>query len=409
MNPIEAVIHTERDVLDKLEQRWEQLQKGSLDITVFQQYGWLKNSWEFISSLEHATPYVVEITEDNQTIGIVPMYCTIEKFVNLTIRTLKPIGAGHSDYMMPIFSAKYEPNELMEIALEAIFKDTANWDCINWKDVPMNSTIDYIFSKQFKLWTPFIERKQTAVCPYVNLQHGMEAVQHNISKRLLKEVLYKERRLKRKGILQYRKVNTKKEIVSIMNRFFTLHYQRWKNTDTPSQFNDPIARTRVLQAALELFDQQLLYLSYISLDDAITAVHFGMKDRRRNYLYLHAVNQEYRKYSVGSLLVYYIIQDSFLEGLETVDFLKGNESFKKRWGAVNRFNVQYIAYNKTMHSRLSKKIHMAYYSDDFLQQSKQKQFFTKLGIRLSVYVLRVLRYFKSSSHMHESISSSTNS
>ena len=95
------------------------------------------------------------------------------------------------------------------------------------------------------------------------------------------------------------------------------------------------------QAAKSLFKSNLLHLSYLSSNDEIVVIHFGMSDGKRIYWYLHSINPKYGKYSPGNLLIYYFILEACREGYEIVDFLRGDEDYKYKWGSKDKFNVQY--------------------------------------------------------------------
>ncbi|MGV3465999.1 MAG: GNAT family N-acetyltransferase, partial [Heyndrickxia sp.] len=185
-------------------------------------------------------------------------------------------------------------------------------------------------------------------------------IKNRFNKKLLKEVLYKERRLIREGDLSYVKVVTEEDIEPVMNTFFQLHCKRWENTDTPSKFKNQLEREHAMLAAKSLFNSNLLNLTYIKHNDEIVAVHFGMTDGKKSYLYLHAINVKYNKYSPGSLLAYYLIQEACKEGYEIVDFLRGDEGYKEKWGTNEKRNVKYIIYNHSLKSQMYKKILIAY-------------------------------------------------
>ena len=151
-----------------------------------------------------------------------------------------------------------------------------------------------------------------------------------------------------------------------MNKFFELHCERWKNTDTPSVFRYEEEREHAIQSAKGLFKSNLLHLSLISSNDEIVVIHFGMSDGKRIYWYLHAINPEYGKYSPGNLLVYYLILEACKEGYEIVDFLRGDEDYKYKWGSIEKFNVQYILFNRSIKSKLLKSIYKTTTTNGFI-------------------------------------------
>jgi len=384
-----VIIHNRIEILEKVLPKWELLKKKFHDITVFQDIEWIKSWWEYKKKERKIIPYIVEVKKENKTIGIIPLYLYNKEFAGFFFRVLKPIGIYESDYLIPIISKDYSPTDILKKAMEKIYEDKANWDCLDWGDILEGSIFDSAFNNELLGRPKLVKRKRTNVCPQLLLDKDIEHIKSNINKRFLKEVLYKERRLKREGKLKFNKVKSETEIEPIMNKFFELHRKRWRNTSTPSQFENIKEREYLMQAAKNLFKSNLLYLAYLSHDDEIAVAHFGMSDGKRNYLYLHAFNMRYRKYSMGNVFAYNLILDSYKENYEVVDFLRGDEGYKEKWGSIDKFNVKYLFFSRSLKSLLFKLINNTYYSKQFSQKSKIKQVFLKLVVRGCTFLIGI--------------------
>ena len=173
-----------------------------------------------------------------------------------------------------------------------------------------------------------------------------------MSKSLLKEIIKKEKRINKEGEFKYSKVIIEQEIEPILNKFFEFHCERWENTDTPSVYRFKEERDYVIEFAINLHKNNLLYLAYLSCDNDIVGIDFGMSDGKKRYLYLHAINNKYRKYSPGNILTYRLIIEAHKEGHENVDFLRGDEDYKRKWGTLDKFNYKYIIFNRKVKSSL---------------------------------------------------------
>ena len=176
--------------------------------------------------------------------------------------------------------------------------------------------------------------------------------------------------------MTYTKAMSEEEIEPLMNKFFELHCERWENTDTPSEFRYKGARDHAVLAAKSLFKSNLLHLSYLSSNEEIVVVHFGMSDGKRLYFYLHSINPKYGKHSPGNLLIYNLILEACREGYEIVDFLRGDEEYKQKWGTIDKFNVQYIFFNRSIKSMVIKRGYQFTYSNSHLKLLA-KRFFAK--------------------------------
>src|SRR5699024_870525 len=127
----------------------------------------------------------------------------------------------------------------------------------------------------------------------------------------------------------------------------------------------------------DLFYQGLLYLVYLQLDDHIIAIDFGMDDGEKIYLYIQAFDIACKNYSAGNLLVYYIIRQAQAHQYKMVDFMKGDESYKKDWGAVLSHNTTYLMYNRTLKSRLHNQIYRTYFGGELMKKPILNQYAEK--------------------------------
>ena len=290
---MDVIIHKQIDRLWEILPKWEALKEEFHEITIFQEINWLKSWWEYKSKETNITPYIIEIKEGDKTIGILPLY--VSKM--FAFRVLKPIGSELSDYLIPIISRKYSPHTLLSLAFTKIYEDKLSWDYMEWRDVPEDSFFAQFLNNQQLSSSTLIKKNRADVCPFLVLTGDIEDIKRKFSNKFLKGILYNERRLNKEGKLKYSKVMKEQEIEPLMNKFFELHCERWENTDTPSKFRHKEERDYAMLAAKSLFKSNLLHLAYISHNNEIVVVHFGMSDGKRSYLYLHSINIKYRKYS----------------------------------------------------------------------------------------------------------------
>lgn len=380
---MEVIIHNSIEALDEIIPEWEQVTNEFYEITIFQHIEWMKNWWELKKKNKEIIAYIVQIKKDNETIGVIPLYLSDKEFSNMRFRILRPIGVAHSDYLLPILSKKYMPEQLLRIAIQKIYADKDNWDCIHWGDVPEGSFFDLYLNKQIKEEkNKYIERKKTFYSPRLKLNKNIELVNDNISKKFLKGIRYYERKLKREGDLVYHSVTKEEEIEPIMKRHFEFHYERWKLTDTPSiYYTSPDEKQWLMNTIISLYRSGLLYLSYLTHNEDIAAIELGMADHRTRYLFMGTINPKFLNYSVGHIIVYKLVEEALAEGYEVMDFLTGEEEYKQKWGPVNKYKFEYLLFNTTSKSSLFRLINNSYYSTQFQQISLLKQILLKIWIR----------------------------
>jgi CelD/BcsL family acetyltransferase involved in cellulose biosynthesis len=386
---MEVLIHKRIESLQEIMPQWKKLNDNFQEITVFQEMDYMKNWWEHTKKSKEIAPYIVEIRENNETIGIIPLYLTNRVFANIQFRILRPIGFGESNYLVPILAKNHLPERLLKKAMDRVYEDKKNWDCLQWGNLPENSRFDYILNNESLIKPKLKRRKKIGINPRIVLDNDIKKVLEKCNQKFLKDILYRERKLEKGGKIKYHTVENEQEIDPIMNKFFEFHCKRWESTSTPSVFKDTKNREYIMRIVYRLFKNNLLYLSYLTHNDNIIVVHYGAADGKTNYLYLHAIDTEYSRFSVGHLLTYYLIQHSCNENYEVVDFLEGGEEYKQKWGPVNVYNLEYLLFNYSVKSLLFKMINNTYYSKGFSKLPKFKQLIYKSVIRGCTFILAI--------------------
>ena len=182
-------------------------------------------------------------------------------------------------------------------------------------------------------WTLNVERED--VCPVVTFPAGadMETYLSTLGKKDRHEIRRKVRRAEAVGEIR---LDDSADPLADLEAFIELHQKKWAADglfpDTPGG-----AQSRVLfQRLFELHGADgPLRMSFLSVGGRRIAagIHFETDE---GYLYYNAgVDPDAIDLSPGILLVYSLIARALAAGVPRLDFLRGNESYKYAWGAVD--------------------------------------------------------------------------
>jgi CelD/BcsL family acetyltransferase involved in cellulose biosynthesis len=80
----------------------------------------------------------------------------------------------------------------------------------------------------------------------------------------------------------------------------------------------------------------LLDLRALRLDGRAIAVQYGFRDARRAYPYLGGFDPALASWSPGTTILAAVIEAALRRGAAEVDFLRGREPYKYRWGVRDR-------------------------------------------------------------------------
>ena len=85
------------------------------------------------------------------------------------------------------------------------------------------------------------------------------------------------------------------------------------------------------------FDNGWLHLSFFTLDGNKAAGNFSFIYNKRLWLYNSAWEWDYREFSPGWILLTHLLQWATENGIEEFDFMRGDETYKYKFGGQDRF------------------------------------------------------------------------
>jgi CelD/BcsL family acetyltransferase involved in cellulose biosynthesis len=182
-------------------------------------------------------------------------------------------------------------------------------------------------------WTTRLERED--VCPVAHLPEGgtIDDYLATLGKKERHEIRRKVRRAEAVGELR---LQDSADPLADLPEFIDLHQRRWGVDglfpDTPGGEH---SRTFV-RRLFELFPPGgPLSLAFMSVGDRRIAAGISFRTRDSLLYYNAGVDPDARELSPGVLMVERYVRRALDLGLRRLDFLRGDESYKYEWGAVD--------------------------------------------------------------------------
>ena len=181
-------------------------------------------------------------------------------------------------------------------------------------------------------WQYKLEQLQPS--PYINLPADWDAYLAGIKKKQRHEIRRKIRRFEELEFPQrWYFVKDPAVLAEEMEVFLDMMEQ-----DSGKQnFLTPAMRDYMHKIARCYFDAGYLLLAFLELDGKKIAGKMLFDYGKRLWAYNSGVNQDYNEHSPGWVLLGYLIQWATEHNFEMFDFMRGNEEYKYRFGAVDRF------------------------------------------------------------------------
>jgi len=243
---------------------------------------------------------------------------------------LVPVGDGVSDYL-DIAIAPNAPPMTVDQLVDAI---SALAPAVYFRQCHPQGPLGKAFRGALELGE---------VCPVLALAPTPDEQQLAIPKRLRQNLNYAERALRKQASSVTYRIADKESLSADIDACIRLHQDRWRRRWMPGLFAGHAHREWFTDVSKRLLDAGLLRLHTLSVDDKVIAAIYCMASSGTTIYYLGGFDHEYHKWSPGMLATRAAMMHAVgVDKSHTFDFLRGNEPYKYRWGAVDRPNMRLL-------------------------------------------------------------------
>lgn len=180
-------------------------------------------------------------------------------------------------------------------------------------------------------WTAIQEQLQPS--PYVNLPQDFDAYLMMIDKKQRHEIRRKLRNVADSlAESDFVIVRHAEEVQPAMAAFIAMMAQDPNKKDF---LTEPM-REHLHKTAQLAFENGWLHLAFLTFDGQKAAGNFSFLYQNRLWLYNSGWVWDYREYSPGWVLLAELIRWSTEHGVEALDFMRGDETYKYKFGGVDR-------------------------------------------------------------------------
>jgi CelD/BcsL family acetyltransferase involved in cellulose biosynthesis len=332
MNPLRVyAVETIRrpEDLEALAPEWERLCRADPNATPFQTPTWGLAWWRHLG---RGSLHCLAVHQEGELVGLAALYRSRRQCPPL--RRLAILGTGRSDYL-DFVAEPSQRDEVLLYLFDSLWRSRSEWDYLDLQQLPHNA---------HALQLPRISSERLAayphsLCPCLALagEDGME----NTPSRLRKNLRYSLRRLSDTGELRFR-TSTQSSLDADLIALFRLHRSRWRARGLPGVFSSPKVQAFHREVAARFLDEDRLRLHVLERSGEVLSIALCYVMGGRAYYYGGGFDPDAAKYSPGSLVVAGVIRSAADEGCRELDFLRGEESYKRQWGCRPRRNHRVI-------------------------------------------------------------------
>ncbi len=170
--------------------------------------------------------------------------------------------------------------------------------------------------------------------PYIPLPGDWETYLAGINKKQRHEIRRKLRRLEESGVpFRWYIVQDERDLDREIDDFLAL-----MALDTEKKaFLTEVMKSQMRSAIRAAFCSCWIQLAFLEIEGEKAAGYLNFDYGNRIWVYNSGINNRFSAYSPGWVLLSYLIKWANENGRVAFDFMRGNEDYKYRFGAIDRF------------------------------------------------------------------------
>jgi CelD/BcsL family acetyltransferase involved in cellulose biosynthesis len=334
---MEFKLITTFEEMDLLSGPWNALLEESASHVPFLRHEYLCTWWQTRGGGEwkEAELAVVVAYEGEKMVGIAPLFSSHNREGEPALFLLGSIEV--SDFLDVIARPEDLPEFVKQLFIFLQSQNLPAWQVLDWYNLLENSqTLPALESAAASLgWRYSCERLQHS--PHILLPGNWETYLAGIDKKQRHEIRRKMRRLEESG-QQVRAyvVEDPATLESEADAFMALMAQDPEKaaflTPTMHEFMHGVIRCAFAAGCLQL--------AFLEINGEKAAAYLNFNYLNRIWVYNSGLDRKFTEYSPGWVLLGYLLQWANERGAIEFDFMRGDEDYKYRFGAVDRFVVR---------------------------------------------------------------------
>jgi CelD/BcsL family acetyltransferase involved in cellulose biosynthesis len=331
---MELQVYRNLQELNEIADDWNALVTESASHVPFLRYEYLSTWWQSLGGgeWENGELYVVTAKSgEGELVGIAPLFFTQNLEGENALMFLGSIQI--SDFLDLIVRPEDLGQFVNQLLEHLAGPEAPAWEVLDFYNLLDDSeTPAALEEAATRLGWTFTQEK-IQVSPYVSLPEDWDTYLMGIKKKQRHEIRRKIRRAEaaEQGIRWYiveDEATLDDEIDAFLQLMTYDHHKEAFLTD--------VMRTQMRAAVHTAFQAGWLQLAFLEIGGQKVAAYLNFDFANRIWVYNSGINFEFNYYSPGWVLLAYLIQWSIENGREVLDFMRGDEDYKYRFGGVDR-------------------------------------------------------------------------
>jgi CelD/BcsL family acetyltransferase involved in cellulose biosynthesis len=346
---MEFTLHRNFTDLEALREEWNGLLHESINDVPFLRHEYLRTWWETRGGGEwpDSDLAVVVARQEGRLTGVAPLFAARNREGNPALLLLGSIEI--SDYLDLIvrpadlsafvhglldFLGHSGPAGLSVPAPEA---ESKPWQVLDWQNIPEGSpTLPVLKSEADKHGWSF-EQERTYHAPSIPLAGDFDTYLSGIDKKQRHEIRRKMRRAEEAGSeVRWYFAQDNATLGADVDAFMAMMAEE----PDKAKFLTEAMRLQMQLSCRAAFENGWLQLAFLEVDGQKAAGYLNFDYLNHIWIYNSGIDRRFLELSPGWVLLGYLLQWANENKRLEFDFMRGNEEYKYRFGAVDHYLVR---------------------------------------------------------------------
>jgi CelD/BcsL family acetyltransferase involved in cellulose biosynthesis len=322
---------------DSLAEDWNRLLNQSASHVPFLRHEYMQIWWRNRGGGEwpQAELAIVVAREGDRLLGIAPLFQTLNKEGQPALMLLGSVEV--SDYL-DVIAAPDDLPAFIDGLLDFLpGADLPAWQSLDWfnilEDSPTLAALERAATQHG--WRYLAEKIYH--CPFIPLPGDWEAYLLTVDKKQRHEIRRKVRRLETSGTaFRWYFVEDSSALEAEANAFMDL----MAKDPEKAAFLTGFMRGQFMETIRCAFDEGCLRLAFLEIGGEKAAAYLSFDYLDRVWVYNSGLDRSLMDYSPGWVLLAYLLEWANTNRKTEFDFMRGDEDYKYRFGAKDRFVVR---------------------------------------------------------------------
>ena len=180
------------------------------------------------------------------------------------------------------------------------------------------------------------EVRDAEACPSLALPDNWDEYVRSLGKNMREQIKRYPKRLEKQFAVEYQLAQSAEEVQRALTDLFQLHGKRWRARGQTGVLATPRRQRFHREICREFARRDWLRLWTLRCDNRPACVLLSYFYGDKYYFFIGGFEPELLRWSVGTCLFARVLRHAIEEGASEFDFLRGEEEYKYRFGAVNR-------------------------------------------------------------------------